>query len=154
MAPPNNRLLIALASKANTFWYRLTGGAIGNKLGRAPVLLLTTIGRKSGKRRTTPLLFLEDGDDVVIVGSNAGDDRDPAWWRNLRHNPAAVVQIRRETRPVRAHLATDDEKARLWPRLTAMYPDYIVYTTRTKRALPVIILSRARGEDATVQSAS
>jgi deazaflavin-dependent oxidoreductase (nitroreductase family) len=152
MAPPNNRLLIALASKANTFWYRLTGGAIGGRFGRAPILLLTTTGRKSGKPRTTPLLYLEDGADVVIVGSNAGDARHPAWWRNLQHNPDAMIQIRRETRPVRARQATDEEKARLWPKLTAMYPDYDVYTTRTTRVLPVIILGRRQSEDVAASS--
>ncbi len=140
MAPPNNRLMISLVSKVNTFWYRVSGGAVGGKVGKAPVLLITTTGRKSGQARTTPLLYLRDGENVVVVASNAGDDRDPAWWRNLKHDPQATVRIKRETKSVRAELASADEKARLWPALVAMYPDYDAYTKRTSRELPVVIL--------------
>jgi deazaflavin-dependent oxidoreductase (nitroreductase family) len=143
MAPPNNRLMITIASKVNTFWYRLSGGVIGGKFGRAPILLLTTTGRKSGKTRTTPLLYLRDGDHVVVAASNAGDARDPGWWLNLRHNPDAAIQIGRETRRVRARQASAEEKARLWPLLTKMYPDYDEYRHRTTRDLPVIILQSA-----------
>lgn len=140
MAPPNNRLMIALASRANTFWYRLTGGLVGGRFGGAPILLLTTTGRKSGRARTTPLLYLRDGDDIVVVGSNAGDDRDPNWWRNLGRNASATVEIGRRRTSVRARQASPEEKARLWPELTRMYPDYDAYVKRTSRELPVIIL--------------
>jgi deazaflavin-dependent oxidoreductase (nitroreductase family) len=146
MAPPNNRLMIWATARLNTLVFRMSGGAIGNRFGKAPILLLTTTGRKTGKARTTPLLYLQEGNDVVIVGSNAGDDRDPAWWRNLQAHPEASVQIGRERRAVRARLATAEERARLWPLLTAMYPDYDVYVTRTSRALPVVILERLRGD--------
>jgi deazaflavin-dependent oxidoreductase (nitroreductase family) len=140
MAPPNNRLMIAFASRANTFWYRLTGGVIGGSFGGAPILLLTTTGRKSRRARTTPLLYLRDGDDIVVVGSNAGDDRHPAWWRNLQADPRATVELGRKKIAVRAVQASAEEKARLWPALTAMYPDYDAYVRRTSRELPVIIL--------------
>ncbi len=140
MAPSNNRLMISMMSKAHVFWYRLTGGTFGSTVGRAPVLLLTTTGRRSGRARTTPLLYLEDGGNLVVVASNADDDRDPGWWRNLKRHREGTVQIKRETRSVRADQASAEEKARLWPALTAMYPDYDAYTRRTTRDLPVVIL--------------
>jgi len=143
MAPPNNRLLIALGSRANLFWYRQTGGLIGGSFRGAPILLLTTTGRRSGRRRTTPLLYLRDGDDLVVVGSNAGDDRDPNWLRNLRHDPAATVEIGATRQRVRARVASAEERARLWPSLNRMYPDYDAYTKRTSREIPVVILRPA-----------
>jgi deazaflavin-dependent oxidoreductase (nitroreductase family) len=143
MAPPNNRLLISLMSKAHRFWYRATGGAILSRVRGMPVLLLTTIGRKSGERRTTPLMYLEDGDNVVIVASNSGDDRDPDWWRNLKAHPEATIQIRREQRSVIAKRANAEEKARIWPLLIAKNTDYDEYAKRTSRDIPMVILTRA-----------
>src|SRR3989304_626901 len=90
-----SRTLIRCVSATHRFWYRLTGGAIGGKLGKAPMLLLTTTGRKSGRLRTTPLLYLADGENMVVIASNGGSDRDPGWWVNLKHNPRAEVQVRR-----------------------------------------------------------
>ena len=142
MAPPNNRLFITLMSKTHAFWYRATGGSFGARVRGMPVLLLTTTGRKSGKPRTTPLMYLEDGADIVVIASNSGDDRDPAWWRNLKAHPDATIQVGRERRTVHAAWATADEKARIWPKLTAKNADYDEYAKRTTRDIPVVILKR------------
>lgn len=127
----------------NASVYRLSGGRIGNKVKGAPVLLLDHVGRKSGQARTAPLLYLRDNADVVIVASRGGSDAMPAWWLNLQAHPATTVQIGRERLQVVAREATAEEKARLWPRLVEMYPDYAVYQTRTERPIPVVILSPA-----------
>jgi len=130
-----------LLTGVNVIIYRLTGGRLGGKMAGAPVLLLDHVGRKSGTRRTTPLLYMADGDDLVIVGSRGGSDATPAWWLNLQASPATTVQVGRERRSVVARQATPDERARLWPGLTAMYSDYDVYQRRTEREIPVIVLS-------------
>jgi deazaflavin-dependent oxidoreductase (nitroreductase family) len=123
--------------------YRASGGRVAGKVAGAPVLLLDHVGRKSGKRRTTPVLYMWDGEDLVIVGSRGGSDATPGWWLNLQSNPATSVQVARERRNVVARQATTDERARLWPELTAMYPDYDVYQSRTEREIPVIVLAPA-----------
>jgi deazaflavin-dependent oxidoreductase (nitroreductase family) len=132
---------IKAMSAANTWLYRTTGGRLGGKMGGAPLLLLTTIGRKSGQPRTTPLIYLADGDDLVIVASKAGMDDHPLWYTNLVANPDVEVEVgpKRETR--RARTATTEEKARLWPRLVAIYPSYEAYQKRTEREIPVVVMS-------------
>ena len=135
-----NRMVVRCVSAVHEFWYRLTGGLVGGRVGRAPVLLLTTTGRKSGRRRTTPLLYVQDGRDLVIIASNGGSDRHPGWWVNLRHDPRAEVQLGRERLSMRAEKAGAEEKGRLWPRITEMYPQYDGYQRRTKREIPVVIL--------------
>jgi deazaflavin-dependent oxidoreductase (nitroreductase family) len=132
-----------LFTAATAALYRVSGGRLAGKMSGAPVLLLDHVGRKSGKHRTTPLLYLADGHDLVIVGSRGGSDATPAWWLNLQANPETTVQVGHERRRVRARETSAAEKARLWPELTAMYSDYDVYQTRTERELPVIVLSRA-----------
>jgi F420H(2)-dependent quinone reductase len=132
-----------LLTAVNVTFYRATGGRLGGKFGGAPVLLLDHLGRKSRTRRTTPLLYMVDGDDLVIVGSRGGSDATPSWWLNLQANPATTVQVGSERRSVLAREATSDERARLWPGLTAMYPDYDVYQSRTQREIPVVLLSPA-----------
>ena len=108
----------------------------------SPVLLLTTVGRKTGKIRTTPLLYMKDGDRIAIVASNAGRDREPSWWSNLRADPHAKVQIRGEKKKMIARKANESEQASLWPLLTKMYPSYREYQKKTKREIPVVILTR------------
>src|SRR3954468_8028338 len=104
-------------SAANNWVYRLSGGRIGGRFpGGAPLLLLTTIGRKSGQPRTTPLIYLADGEDRVIVASKAGMDQHPLWYTNLVANADVEVEIGSERRPMRARTATAEEKARLWPK--------------------------------------
>ena len=144
--PPPGTFRARLAngiSNLNTRVYRLSGGRLGRSVKGAPVLLLDHVGRKSGERRTAPLLYLQDEDNLVIVASRGGSDATPAWWLNLQAQPATTVQIGRQRRPVVARVATTDEKTQLWPRLVEMYPDYAVYQTRTERQIPVIILAPA-----------
>ena len=132
---------VNLMTKLNVIVYRRSGGRVGGKLGGAPVLLLDHVGRKSRARRTTPLLYLRDGGEIVIVASRGGSDATPAWWLNLKAAPATTVQIGREQIPVTAREADTSEKARLWPKLVEMYGDYAVYQRRTTREIPVVILS-------------
>ncbi len=134
------RLLIRLFSWIHRVVYRLSGGRVGFQLFGAPVLLLTTKGRKTGKARTSPLLYLEESSNWVVVGSNAGDDRHPTWWLNLKAHPVATVQIGNTVKPVRAREASEEEKSLLWPRFVDMYSDYETYRQRTTRKIPVVIL--------------
>jgi deazaflavin-dependent oxidoreductase (nitroreductase family) len=107
------------------------------------VLLLDHVGRKSGRRRTTPLLYLADSSDLVVVASRGGSDWMPAWWLNLKSTPRATVTFGRTRRDVIAREASPGERAALWPRLLAAHPDYALYEKRTSRKIPVIILSPA-----------
>ena len=106
----------------------------------APVLLLTTTGCKTGRRHTIPLLYLEDGENFVVVASNGGAPRHPAWWSNLRADPEANVEIGGRELRARAQKASPEEKEWLWPRLVAMYGAYENYQRRTDREIPVVIL--------------
>ena len=128
---------------ANVTLYRRSGGRLGNSLKGAPVLLLDHVGRKSGRARTAPVLYMRNGDDLVIVASRGGSDAMPAWWQNLQAKPDATVQVGAERRRVLAREASPEEKAELWPRLVEMYGDFEVYQRRTEREIPVVILSPA-----------
>ena len=139
---PNVRWLLALITAIHRFVYRISGGRLGGRLGRRDMLLLTTVGRKSGLERTAPLLYVSHGDDFVVVASNAGDERAPAWWLNLGARPEATVRVGRETCGVRARRATHDEVSRLWPLLEASYGSYASYRERTSREIPVVLLER------------
>ncbi len=136
--------IMRVMSKLNTFLYRSSGGRVFNTwLRGAPIMLLTTTGRKSGQSRTAPLLYLIDGDRVIIVASQGGMSTNPAWYLNLEANAACEVQIGNDRRHMRARRATEDEKADYWPRLTSMYRDFDDYQARTERNIPVMILSPA-----------
>jgi F420H(2)-dependent quinone reductase len=144
--PPTGTLkarLVNLIPRANVLLYRWSDGRIGGRMEALPVLILHTVGRKSGKARQSPLLYLRDEDDYVVVGSRGGSDAPPAWWLNLQAAPAATVEIVGTRQPVSARRATAEEKAALWPRLTAGFPFYDDYQARTARELPVIVLSGA-----------
>ena len=131
-----------LLQDTNTRLYRLSGGRIGGRYDRAPVLILHHVGRKSGQARETPLIYLRDGEDIVIVGSMGGSPKHPAWYLNVRDRPEDVaVEIKGDRTPVRARLATPAERERLWPRLLEMWPAWDDYTRRTEREFPVLILS-------------
>ncbi len=134
--------IINVMSHANTWLYRISGGRLGGTwLRGAPVMLLTYTGRKSGEKRTTPLLYLRDGNDIVIVGSQGGMSKHPLWFLNLEANPDCEVEIGPVRTLMRSRRVTDDEKARLWPRLTEMYRDFDDYQARTERNIPVLRLS-------------
>jgi deazaflavin-dependent oxidoreductase (nitroreductase family) len=123
--------------------FRATKGRLGGSLMGMPMLLLTTTGRKTGHARTTPMPFYTKCDDYVIVGSNNGEPRDPAWWLNLQADDRARVQVRGDEIEVSARLAEPDERTQLWPELLAFNPRYAVYEKRTTREIPVVILRRA-----------
>jgi deazaflavin-dependent oxidoreductase (nitroreductase family) len=127
-------------TRVHSVLYRSSNGAIGGRLANSPVLLLTTTGRRSGKHRTVPLLYLVDGGNVVLVASNGGAVKHPAWWLNLQTTPEAWIQMQSIRRRVKAEQASAAEKQRLWPRLTAMYPGYKRYQEITDRDIPVVIL--------------
>ncbi len=133
--------IIRVMSAANTWIYRVTGGRLGAKwMYGAPILLLTTTGRKSGEKRTAPLLFLEDGERVVIVGSQGGMSKDPQWVKNIDADPNVELEIGSRKRAMTARRGTNEEKARYWPDLCKMYPDYADYQARTVRDIPVLLL--------------
>jgi F420H(2)-dependent quinone reductase len=122
--------------------FRVTGGRIGSQpagdgLG---TLFLASIGRKSGTRRRTGLFYVEDGPDLVVVASNAGENVDPSWWRNIQATPECEVELGTRRLPVRARAATAEEAARLWPRLDAVNPDYALYRRKATREIPLVIL--------------
>jgi len=148
---PYVKSIIRTMSKVNVAVYRWTGGLLGSKwrVGSAfpygiPVLLLTTTGRKSGHPRTAPLLFIEDGENVIVVASQGGLPKDPLWYKNLQANPECFVQIKRRKMSMKARTADEAERERLWPKLVAHYPDFASYETWTERVIPVVILEPAR----------
>jgi deazaflavin-dependent oxidoreductase (nitroreductase family) len=123
--------------------YRLTGGVIGHRFpGTPPMLLLDHVGAKSGVKRTIPLVYVTDGDDVVLVASKGGHPKNPAWYHNLRANPDTQVQIGSERRLVLARVANPEERKRLWPKAVATYSGYGGYQERTDREIPLVILKR------------
>ncbi len=144
MAARGNRIIIRLFTTAHRLVYTGTGGRICGRIGDADVLLLSTTGRTSGRVRTTPLMFMRDGDDLIVVASNGGSDKAPGWWLNLSTNLRGTVQVKKLKWNVAAREATGDDRAELWTRLLAVHPDYHTYTTQTKRQIPVVRLRRAR----------
>lgn len=136
--------LVNVATAAHVAAYRATGGRfLVGPLGGSRTVLVDHVGRKSGKRRTTPLLYLADGDDVVIVASKGGSHKHPAWWLNLREMDQTEIQVGPERRRVTVRQATPQEKARLWPKLVELWSDYDRYQQRTEREIPLAILSPA-----------
>jgi deazaflavin-dependent oxidoreductase (nitroreductase family) len=140
------RIIKAMAS-SNVWLYRRTGGRIGGtwRIGAGfrspvPICLLEHRGRKTGRLRTTPLVYLVDGDRVVVVASQAGRPEHPMWYLNLVAEPEVTVQIRHERRAMRARVADPDERDALWPRLVDLYADYASYQSWTDRVIPVIVL--------------
>src|SRR6195952_4394671 len=134
--PVLNRLM-----KGHTVAYRATGGLVGHRFpGAPPMLLLDHVGAKSGTKRTTPLVYVEDGDDIVVVASKGGHPKNPAWYHNLRANPDTMVQIGSKKRAVRARVANDEEHKRLWPKAVAVYGGHTGYQETTERKNPPLIL--------------
>jgi deazaflavin-dependent oxidoreductase (nitroreductase family) len=133
-------VLIKWMSRVNTLAYKVSGGRVGGTfLQGAPVALLTTIGRKSGEPRVSPLLFLRDGDRVVLVASQGGRTNNPMWYLNLRANPKVTVQIKKEVLQLTARDATEAERAQYWPELVAMYSSFEDYQSWTERVIPIVI---------------
>jgi deazaflavin-dependent oxidoreductase (nitroreductase family) len=127
----------------HTLLYRTTNGLVGHHIPGLPsMLLLDHVGAKSGVKRTSPLLYIKDGDDLVIVASKGGYPQHPAWFHNLRANPDTTVQVGSERRGVHARVANPEEHARLWPRVVDAYSTYDDYQRRTDREIPLVILER------------
>jgi len=123
--------------------YRETDGELGHDWRRgSSVLLLTTTGHRSGKERTTPLIYGRAGDDYVIVASNGGSPEPPAWFVNLSGQPEVEVQVLGDRFRARARTATPDEKPELWREMVSHWPDYDAYQGRTDREIPVVVLER------------
>lgn len=121
--------------------YRATGGLVGHRFpGAPPMLLLDHVGARSGTMRTAPLVYVTDGEKLVLVASKGGHPRHPAWFHNLRANPDITVQVGSERRAVRARVATPEERARLWPKAIETYSGYEGYQERTEREIPLVIL--------------
>ena len=139
---PNIRWLLALITRVQRWLYLKSNGAIGARFFGMCMLLLTNVGRRTGHQRIAPLLYIDDGDHWVVVASNAGDARHPAWWLNLQANPRARIQVRDQHHDVVARQATREEAERLWPPLQRSYRFYRQYQHRTEREIPVVILER------------
>lgn len=136
-----NPAFVRWFSRFHVWLYRLTGGRVLGQVMNAPILLLTTTGRKSGVARTTPLIFLRDGADLAVVASNGGSEHTPAWWLNLRQRAEGEVQVGPRRTRVSARQATAQEQARLWPLLNGIFPEYESYQKKTTRPIPVVLLT-------------
>ena len=123
-----------------TFLYRISGGRIGGRMNGGDVLLLTTTGRKSGKQRTTPLIYFMDGADYVITASAAGAPKNPGWFFNLRDNPQTMIQVKEKQINVMAEVAQVEKRRQLWSRLIAALPFYASYQEKTTREIPIVLL--------------
>ncbi len=127
---------------AHTFLYKRTGGRLGHSIPGVPgkMLLLDHVGAKSGQLRTSPLLYVEDGADIVIIASKGGFPKNPAWYYNLVANPDTTVQVGSERRPVHARVARPEERDRLWEMAERAYRGYADYRARTDREIPLVVL--------------
>ena len=133
---------ISLIGDEHVKVYRETNGEQGYLWNGAPILLLTTTGRKSGEARTSALIFGRDGDDLLLVASQGGAPTHPNWYHNLSANPDVEVQVEGDVFPATARTATGDEKARLWSIMTDVWPNYDQYQERTDRQIPLVVLTR------------
>jgi deazaflavin-dependent oxidoreductase (nitroreductase family) len=123
--------------------YRETNGEVGYIWNGVPTLLLTTIGRRTGEARSTPLIFGRDEEDFLVVASMGGAPTHPNWYRNLLAQPSADIQVRADRISVTAATAGDAEKPRLWKIVTDAWPNYDVYQSRTDRVIPLVVLTPA-----------
>ncbi len=133
------RLQVWVMSRIHGAVYRASRGLVGGRF-QGPVLLLTTVGRKTGRSRTIPLLYVTKEPGWAVIGSYGGDPRHPQWWPNLKANPNAVVQIKSANIAVRAREALGEERNQLWLEFVSMYPGYTEYELRTARRFPIAVL--------------
>jgi deazaflavin-dependent oxidoreductase (nitroreductase family) len=137
--------IFKLANVVHGRLYDLSGGRLGRSVGSMPVLKLTTTGRRSGQQRTVMLTApIRRDDEIVLVASKGGNDEHPAWYLNLVADPAVILEIDGQRRNANARTATDEEKAELWPQITAAYKGYAGYQRRTDRDIPVVICTLDR----------
>ena len=140
------RAFIRVVSRVNAWAFRRSHGRFGAKMpgsSRAPICLVTTTGAKTGQPRTVALVYVRDGDNVVVAASLGGMSKNPQWYGNLVAHPEVRVEIGGNATAMIAHTATPDEKARLWPMLLETYPSYADYQARTEREIPVVVCSPA-----------
>jgi deazaflavin-dependent oxidoreductase (nitroreductase family) len=127
--------------KGHTVAYRATHGVIGHRFpGVPPMLLLDHVGAKSGRKRTTPLVYTRDGNQLLLVASKGGHPKNPSWFHNLRANPDTTVQVGSQRQPVRARVARQEERGRLWDKALGTYPGFHDYRRRADREIPLIVL--------------
>lgn len=141
-------LLLAAMGAANTIHnglYRLSHGRFGGKVQGTTVLLLTTTGRKTGRRRTVPVSYLDQGDHLLIVGSVGGMPWNPGWYFNVRANQRVTVEVRGERREMVAKVAEGEERTRLWARMVGAYPLFDNYQRKARRQIPVVSLRSVEG---------
>jgi len=132
-----------LFGEAHVRRYRETDGEVGYIWRRgSKILLLTTTGRTSGEQRTTPLIYEDAGDRLVIVASKGGSPEDPGWYRNLVKDPQVELQVKGDVFPAHARTATGEERAELWELAARQWPDYDAYQEKTDREIPVVVLER------------
>jgi len=132
---------LALVGQDHVRAYRDTNGKTGYLWNGAPTLLLTVSGRRTGRDHTSALIFARDGSDYLVVASMGGAPNHPNWYRNLQADPKARIQIKDEHIDVTAQTVTAEDKPRLWKIVTAVWPNYDVYQSRTDRDIPVVVLS-------------
>ncbi len=131
---------VMLVDRTMTWLYEKSDGRLGSRLGHMGMLVLHTIGRKSGVQRSHTLQYLPDGNNYIVVASNNGQDHHPGWYHNILSNPHVRIQIGRKHLDAQATVAGAEEYAQLWPRLIAQNPPWEAYAKRTKRKIPVVIL--------------
>ncbi|MGQ0694314.1 MAG: nitroreductase family deazaflavin-dependent oxidoreductase [Nitrospiraceae bacterium] len=141
------RRLIRAVWRFHRWLYRATGGRVGSRIVGMPVLLLTTIGRRTGRSHTTSLTYSPHGASFAVIGSNGGAPNHPDWVLNLRANPRAAIQIRGTHAAVQAREAARAERSELWDRAVQSYSGYAAYQSRTSRMIPVVILELKSSKD-------
>ena len=134
------KFLRGLITSTNVWLLKVSNGRLGNSFLGVPVLLLSTTGRKSGQRRTQPLYYLETGNQIVLVASNAGTAGDPAWLLNIKADPNVSVDVQGKIRQMKGHIGSAEEKAKLWPKLTALFPKWQMMEDRSKRSFKIVVL--------------
>jgi F420H(2)-dependent quinone reductase len=130
-----------LLTASNVFVFKLTNGHVGSQMGRQSVLLLHTIGRKSGKERSTTLSYYRDSENYLVVGSNWGSETHPGWYYNLLQQPRTTIQVGNRLIQVEAHPAEGDEYQRLWQLVTKLNSQYLEYQNTMRRHIPIMILT-------------
>jgi F420H(2)-dependent quinone reductase len=137
----NNWALLGRAMQGHTAIYRVTGGRIGHRVpGAPPMLLLDHVGAKSGTRRTSPLVYGRDGQNLILVASKGGYPKNPSWLHNLIANPDTIVQVGSQHERVHARVASAEERPRLWALMVGVYGGYEDYQRRTEREIPLVVL--------------
>ena len=145
---PMNKTLMKVIGVVHTSLYKMSGGRLARKMRGSEVVLLTTTGRKSGKKRTSPLFGLADGDNWTLIASQGGHHEHPNWYLNLRDNPEVELQVGSKTMRMRAETAVGGERDRLWSKMGLMYDGYNDYQKLTRRVIPVVVLKPVALADA------